>query len=65
MSENSLAIIAIIVFICAQAIYFVYAAESLKGRTIKYDCSLAEISPDFPPQVREQCRKLRAERGRF
>ena len=24
-----------------------------------YDCSLAEISPDFPPQVREECRKLR------
>lgn len=24
-----------------------------------YDCRLAEISPDFPPQVREECRKLR------
>lgn len=24
-----------------------------------YNCSLAEISPDFPPHVREECRKLR------
>ena len=65
MSENILAIIAVICFICAQVVYFVYAAESLKGRTIKYDCSIAEISPDFPPQVREQCRQLRAQRGRL
>ena len=33
-----------------------------------YDCRLAEISPDFPIQVREECRKLqreaiRSERG--
>ena len=23
-----------------------------------YNCSLAEIHPDYPPAVREQCRKL-------
>jgi hypothetical protein len=27
-------------------------------RIIVYDCRMAEISPDFPPQVREDCRKL-------
>jgi hypothetical protein len=26
-----------------------------------YDCTISEISPDFPPQVREECRKLRSE----
>jgi len=25
-----------------------------------YDCSLSEISPDFPPEVREECRRKRA-----
>ena len=29
---------------------------------IVYNCSIAEISPDFPIEVREQCRKLNAER---
>jgi hypothetical protein len=27
-----------------------------------YDCRLSEISPDFPPEVRNECRKLRAEK---
>jgi len=25
--------------------------------TVVYDCRLAEISPDFPPEVRNECRK--------
>ena len=26
--------------------------------TVKYDCRIAEISPDVPPAVKEQCRQL-------
>jgi hypothetical protein len=25
-----------------------------------YDCTWAEISPDIPPKVREECRKIRS-----
>ena len=35
-------------------------AFSTSPRTIVYDCRLSEISPDFPTEVKEQCRKLRA-----
>jgi hypothetical protein len=28
---------------------------------VRYDCSIAEISPDYPVAVKEGCRKLRAE----
>lgn len=28
---------------------------------VVYDCSLSEISPDFPIEVREECRKIRRE----
>ena len=31
-----------------------------KPKGIVYDCSISEISPDYPPEVKEQCRKLRA-----
>lgn len=31
-------------------------------RTVVYDCRIAEISPDFPIEAREQCRKLRSEK---
>lgn len=30
---------------------------SKKGDVVIYDCRLAEISPDFPIEVREKCRK--------
>lgn len=33
-----------------------------ENRTIRYDCSIAEFAPDFPPQVREECRKKRSGR---
>lgn len=26
-----------------------------------YDCNMSEWHPDIPPQVREECRKLRAQ----
>jgi len=28
--------------------------------TIQYDCSISEISPDYPVAVKEKCRQLRA-----
>ena len=28
-----------------------------KHGVIRYDCRIAEISPDFPIEVREECRK--------
>jgi len=34
-----------------------------KHGEVVYNCSIAEISPDFPPEVREQCRKLNAEKN--
>ena len=27
---------------------------------VKYDCRVAEISPDYPVAVKEQCRRLRS-----
>jgi len=60
MSENKLAIIAVIVFICAQVTFMYWTKDSYKGVTVRYDCSISEISPDFPIQVKEECRKLRA-----
>lgn len=42
------------------AIPIVFLSLPRKGDIIRYDCSLAEISPDFPIEVREQCRKLKS-----
>ena len=40
--------------------YFVLTQP--KQSVIVIDCSLAEISPDFSPQMREACRKARSGR---
>jgi len=32
-----------------------------KHGEIVYNCSMAEISPDYPVQIKEQCRKLNIE----
>ena len=42
------------------AIPLVFLSLPKKGDIIRYDCSLAEISPDYPIEVKEQCRKLRS-----
>lgn len=31
----------------------------IRGQGQYYNCNLAEIQPDYPPVVREQCRKLK------
>ena len=36
-----------------------------KHPKVVYDCRLSEISPDFPLEVKEQCRKLRVKSGRI
>ena len=38
----------------------VYIVRNYGHHTVVYDCRLAEISPDFPPDVRDECRKLRS-----
>lgn len=30
-----------------------------------YDCSLAEFHPDYPPQVREECRRIQANQKNY
>ena len=31
--------------------------EDVRHVTVKYDCRIAEISPDYPVAVKEACRK--------
>ena len=35
------------------------------SRVIKYNCDIAEISPDFTPAMKQECRKLRIENQRY
>jgi hypothetical protein len=56
-------IIDIVTYImCAIIIWISFAIfNAKKDNDQSYNCSLAEISPDFTPAMREVCRKLRRE----
>ena len=36
-----------------------YGSSSKENHTIQYDCRLAEISVDYPQQVKNKCRSLK------
>jgi hypothetical protein len=49
----------IIVFTVWIGIAVLYTKLLPKHGEVVYNCSIAEISPDFPLKVKEECRKLR------
>jgi hypothetical protein len=53
--------IAVIVVAFLIVIPLMFLLLPKKGDIIRYDCSISEISPDYPIEVKEQCRRLRAE----
>ena len=52
-------IVPIVAVLVIMGVMFYNVAEKT---VIKYNCDIAEISPDFPIEVKEQCRKLRSGR---
>lgn len=40
-------------------VIFIMAWSDFGKQSKVYDCRISEISPDFPPEVREECRKLK------
>lgn len=52
--RNSILIIAVVLL----AVTVLISTNFGAGRTVVYDCRLAEFHPDFPIDVREQCRQL-------
>ena len=61
--DNQLIIASITIIAATVALLVVLKyADDIDGvvtRKVVYDCRLAEISPDFPPDVRNECRKMR------
>lgn len=62
--NDARSLIELLVWVIAIIIVFALAFMFMpkKGDVVRYDCSIAEISPDYPLEVKEKCRKLRAEK---
>ena len=48
----------LLIFLIWLGIVWAVFGSSVERITVKYDCAIAEISPDVPQAVKEQCRKL-------
>jgi hypothetical protein len=46
-------------FISATVLWIALLAFIPMPTEVVYDCSIAEFHPDFPPKVKEECRRLR------
>lgn len=62
---KNLQLIAAILFVISFWGLILALMPTQKTSKVVYDCRLSEISPDFPLEVKEQCRKLRAQSGRI
>ena len=54
----------LIVFVCLALGYTISFYLLPRHGERAYNCSIAEISPDYPIEVKEQCRKLNAQRNK-
>ena len=57
--SDILGLIALVICTIILVVYITYNYGH-QSHGLMYDCRLAEISPDFPPEVRNECRKLRS-----
>jgi hypothetical protein len=51
----------IIILALVFSIYILFFSDFGRSGNRVYDCSISEISPDFPIEVKEECRRLRKE----
>jgi len=56
---NTRLLILILLLTCVVILIFSNFAQN--HSTVVYDCRLSEISPDYPIEVKEECRRLRLE----
>lgn len=52
-------IVLAVMFAAAMWLALITMAHSIGPREIRVDCRLAEISPDYTPEMKRQCRQVR------
>jgi hypothetical protein len=58
MKTAAFFVLALLTFAVALgAVWLTWQFAPMEGRRV--DCSIAEISPDYPPEVRQACRERR------
>ena len=56
-NKYELVYIIVLIFLCLLSLYGLLQTPRT-NITVQYDCQLAEISPDYPQEVKQKCREL-------
>jgi hypothetical protein len=53
----------ILIFLIVYVVFHLFERyDTLQDKMKRYDCRISEFTPDFPPEVREECRRQSIER---
>lgn len=52
----------LILVVAIASVYMIVTTDMMRHQTVTINCGVAEISPDFTPEAREQCRRLRGQK---
>lgn len=59
MDKEDIVFLLVLIAVCVSMIVQCYHPNTVSERArVFYDCRLAEISPDVPPLVKQECRKM-------
>jgi|LauGreDrversion4_2_1035121.scaffolds.fasta_scaffold142338_2 hypothetical protein len=48
----------IMVFILVWVVFYLFTRhDTVEQRILRYDCRISEFSPDFPNDIRQECRR--------
>jgi hypothetical protein len=59
---KTFAVVMLFIFVFGVTYTLAQLSKIARAEGVVYDCRLSEISPDFPPEVRNECRKLKAKK---
>lgn len=49
----------LIIVVAIASVYMIVTSDVMRHQPVIINCGVAEISPDFTPEAREHCRRLR------
>jgi len=55
--RDAVGVLLLLTLVCLINIFYDQPRDQSGRRVVRYDCSIAEINPDYPLEVKEKCRR--------
>lgn len=58
--RDAVGVLLLLTLVCLINIFYNQPRDQSGRLVVRYDCSIAEINPDYPLEVRQKCREMLA-----